>query len=248
MWPLLRVLTVFVASTLTNLHHQATAAVTATQTFKTDLGAINASMLDSTVEVQATIQSISLPREGSGAPYRVKLGDETGTITLVLWPNVWDVLNPQHHLDDGDLVRIRAGVSRYRDEIQLKLDDPANFQVLSKAKPPPPPPPPPSPPPPPKITSLASITEEMKGQEIVVQATIVAVRQPERESSPYIATLSERGTTVAFVFWKPTYDVIGPKIRVGNLIRATVTVGEFRGKLQVEMRSPMPIDVIPRPQ
>src|SRR5213593_1745458 len=72
------------------------AAVKATPTTKTlGIGSINDGSVDSAVEVEATVSTITLPREGSKGPVRLILADKTGTITLVIWPDVFDAIKAQ---------------------------------------------------------------------------------------------------------------------------------------------------------
>src|SRR5881397_930013 len=69
------------------------AAVKATPTTKTlGLGSINDGAVYSTVEVEAKVTTITLPHEGSKGPVRIILTDATGSITMVMWPDVFDAV------------------------------------------------------------------------------------------------------------------------------------------------------------
>ena len=72
---------------------------------KVDIKAIESLPVDSIVEVQATVKSISRPREGSKAPYKITIADETGSITLIVWQDAFEVLQSQFDLGTGDTIR-----------------------------------------------------------------------------------------------------------------------------------------------
>jgi DNA/RNA endonuclease YhcR with UshA esterase domain len=205
---------------------------------KVDIKAIESLPVDSIVEVQATVKSISRPREGSKAPYKITIADETGSITLIVWQDAFEVLQSQFDLGTGDTIRAEARVTEFRNERQLTLRNVADLSVKSKGETPlaaaakPPVPVPETKP----RTSLGSITQSMTGQVVTVQATISDVREPSSERAPFIVTLSEGNSRIPLVFWSDVQSEIASQIRVGNAIRAKVLVNEYRGTLQLKLR------------
>src|SRR6266404_3618027 len=100
------------------------AAVKTMPSNKADLASITPDMVGSNVEVETTIKSISPPREGSRAPVRIELADATGTMTLVVWPDMYETLKAQSPLSTGDVVYINAKVTTYRENLQLQIQTP----------------------------------------------------------------------------------------------------------------------------
>ena len=97
----------------------------------------------------------------------------------------------------------------------------------------------------PVLTPLANVTSSMTNREITVQATIANVRSPApgNKHAPYIATLTQEGATASLVFWE---DIQPPltKLKEGNLIRANVKVGEYRGRLQLRLEKAANLEVV----
>jgi DNA/RNA endonuclease YhcR with UshA esterase domain len=212
---------------------------------KTDIGSIEGLPLDSTIEVQGTIKSVSKPGEGSKAPVKVTIADDTGSIALVVWQDIFEVIESQYDLAVGDTIRAYARVTEFRNERQLTLRNVADLSVLSKGEPTKSPAPkspaaPTTPVPPPHDTTpktpLAKIDQSMAGQEVYIQATITDVREPRTERAPFVVILSEGDSKIPMVFWSDVQKLAAQKIRVGAVISAKVVVNEYRGALQLKLR------------
>jgi DNA/RNA endonuclease YhcR with UshA esterase domain len=104
----------------------------ATPASKTDLGSINESLEDKAVEIEATVKSILPPREGSKAPVRINLSDATGSMTLVVWADIFDVIKSQSPIDVGSTVHATARVSKYKDNLQLKIKSATDIKSVTK--------------------------------------------------------------------------------------------------------------------
>ena len=214
------------------------AAVKTAPITKTDLATIDASLIDSTVEVEANVSSIIKPKEGSRAPVRIDLTDATGSISLVIWPDVFDALTNQMHLTAGDLLHVNGRVSKYRDEIQLTLQSATDLRVLPKpeksamvgtnAAPPVVEKP---------VVPLASVNNSLKGRNVTVQATISDIREPQSERAPFVITLTDGKNQVPMVFWSDLYQQVKNHIHPGNTILVTAKVSDYRGTLQLRLQS-----------
>jgi DNA/RNA endonuclease YhcR with UshA esterase domain len=242
----------------------ADAAVKTSEVNKTDLAAVNTDMVDSTVEVEATIKSITPPREGSRAPYRFELTDSTGSITLVIWSNLYETIKSQSPLSAGDVVHVSGKVSMYRDSLQLQIAEAGNVKVLKKgpadkpsAEPAPAAAPPPAPAAPakapatteqpaaPGTTPVASITAALIGKDVTVLATISEVREPREGSrAPYMVTLTEDAGHIVLVYWSDMQPQLKDKIKVGNRVRINGQVSDYRGTLQLKIRSATDVTVV----
>jgi len=94
------------------------------------------------------------------------------------------------------------------------------------------------------VTPIASINKSMTNREITVQAVIANVRTPRSERAPYIVTLTQDGAAIPLVFWSDIAPPLTPKIKDGNLVRANVTIGEYRNHVQLRLRSSANLEVV----
>ena len=94
--------------------------------------AARAHLADKTVEIEATVKSILPPREGSKAPVRINLSDTTGSITLVVWADIFDVIKSQSPIDVGSTIHATARVSKYKDNLQLQIKAATDIKSVTK--------------------------------------------------------------------------------------------------------------------
>src|ERR1043166_5270714 len=167
-----RIATLIVVFTLTNSSTTLISAVKTISPAKVDLAEISASLLESTIDVEATVRSINKPKEGSKAPVRISLVDDTGSITLIAWQDIFETLGGQTSLATGDVVHVSARVTTFRDEIQLTLRSATDLRIISKSETP-------------KSTggatsppatkgsliALADVNDSLNGQDVTIQAT-----------------------------------------------------------------------------
>ncbi|MCX7848229.1 MAG: OB-fold nucleic acid binding domain-containing protein [bacterium] len=195
------------------------------------------------VRVKAAVEQIVPPRS-ERAPYRIVLRDGTGTANLVVWPPQFSEIPEEHRPLPGSIVEVRATVSTYRGAPQLQLDDPRDFVRLALASasdvsevgtaPP--------------LTPLADITSADIGRTLQISATITDVRTPAPGSrAPYMVTLQDGSARHTLVFWKDTYDKLAnPSALVpGSRVNAQVQVGEFRGRVQLQLRDASKLSLTP---
>ena len=233
------------------------AAVKTTPSNKTDLASITTDMVGSNVEVETTIKSITPPPEGSRAPVKIELTDTTGSITLVVWPDMYETLRAQSPLSTGDVIYLNAKVATYRDNLQLKIQAPTDVKIVRKAEPEKPaaeaaapaaPAPPPQPAAAATTTPLAGITTAMIGKPVTVQATITEIREPrEGSKAPYTVTLTQDSVNVPLVCWSDQYKQIKDKLKVGTRVRINGQVSEHRGTLQLKIRSAADVTTVTAP-
>jgi DNA/RNA endonuclease YhcR with UshA esterase domain len=243
----------------------APAAVKTTAINKTDLAAINTDLVNSPVEVEATIKSITPPHEGSRAPYRFELTDGTGTITLVIWTNLYETIKTQSPLSTGDVIHVNGTVTMYRDSLQLQIHDTGDLRVVTKAvtdvpaselKPSAPAAPAPAaepkaaapqsstPPAAPSTTPLATITPDMVGKDVTVVATITEVHEPRSERAPYTVTLTQDDGHITLVYWSDMQPQLKDKIKAGIRVRINGQVSKYREMLQLKIHNAADVTVV----
>ena len=89
---IIRSCSLLTALLLTNSSATLLAVVRTTPVANTDLAAINDSLLDSIVEAGATVKAITKTKEGDKNPVKIYLVDDTGSIIVVAWPEVFEPL------------------------------------------------------------------------------------------------------------------------------------------------------------
>ena len=244
---------IFVLSfTFVLLQSTPAAVKTAPDVTVTTLGSINEASVDSTVDVEATVKSISMPREGSKAPVRINLADDTGTLPLVVWPDIYDVIKAQSPIEVGAKIRAHARVSTFRDNLQLQIKVPGDIQLVSKSSETTP-----AETPAPAsatattsdgLTPVSNVTTAMMGREVTVQATISDIREPRSDRAPYIVTLSQDDARLPLVFWSDIEPQLKDKLKVGNVVRVKAQVSEHRGTLQIKLRNAADFSVVTAPE
>ena len=250
---------IFVTVCWTNLVATALAAVKTSpaEPAKTEISSITAAMVDTSVDIQGIIKAIHRPGEGSRAPFRVQIADDTGSINLIIWQDSFEVVQTRTGLAVGDTISVRGKVSEFRGEVQVTLRDVENLQVVSKgsgtapdASAPdstanrPEPAPTAAPTPPAGTTPVASLDRSKMGQIFTVQATVTNIREPRSERAPYIVTLEESGATIQMVYWSDTAPAVASKVRVGNTLRVRAKLEEFKGTLQLRLGNANDIELV----
>jgi len=211
-------------------------------------GQVNASMLERTVTVQGVVKSYAVARN-ERSPYSVDLKNDTGVLRVVYWSDVSKLLN--FTPAPGQTLRITGQVSEYRGNLQLRVRNAAGVKQVEIGVVAPAGTPAPSPLPgvatpasqvvaPSQILSPGSITKESIGKTVKVKGKIVNIRPSWMETAPNTVSISDGSGTIDIVYW-PDIDAkltAEQKPVVGKTVIVEGEVSEFRGKLQVRVKSP----------
>jgi len=95
----------------------------------------------------------------------------------------------------------------------------------------------------PPLTPIARITRALDHQDITVEAVISQVAEPQN-GKPWYVTLSQGTATIPLIYWPDMQAQLGPKVRIGNTIRARLTVGTYREQLQLRIRDANDLQVV----
>jgi exonuclease VII large subunit len=93
------------------------------------------------------------------------------------------------------------------------------------------------------LTPIARINKALEHQDITVQAVVSRVAEGQNRR-PYFVTLAEGDATIPLVYWSDMQPQLGPKVKVGNLIRAKVTVSVYRDQLELHVSDPDALEVV----
>jgi DNA/RNA endonuclease YhcR with UshA esterase domain len=194
---------------------------------------------DRSVRFSAAVSRIMFPNS-ERAPYRIALKDDTGTGSLVIWPNQFEEIKDRDQLMEGTLVKIRAAKSSYRNIPQLQIESPQDLVILAAVSadsmrdaaagtvstP----------------VSLRDISSADMDSIVTVQAVVKQFSRPrEGTRAPYVITLADSsGTELPLVFWSDAYEQLKSpdKIEPGAELTAHARVAEYRGRLQLALTDP----------
>jgi competence protein ComEC len=84
-----------------------------------------------TVTIQGKITSERVFREEKGRVIRVS--DQTGTMDVLVWKNLYDRIPQAEKLTQGTSVKVTGEVDTYRGKLQIKPSKPEDIEILKKA-------------------------------------------------------------------------------------------------------------------
>ncbi len=201
-----------------------------------------------------TVQGAVRQAEPFSAGYRLLLEDDTGSVVILLWQDLYRALPDPSSLRADAELEVTGEVSRYRDTLEVVPVRPRDVVLLTSPSPMPPTPtatpkpwltltptqsptPEPSPTPPPPtptpvpITPIGRLSEHM-GQEVTVEGRVVSAASLSRG---FKFTLDDGTGQVVLLLWLNVYDDCrdARKINIGARVRATGTVGTYENELQI---------------
>jgi DNA/RNA endonuclease YhcR with UshA esterase domain len=106
------------------------AATLAIDASLTPIATITKAMTNHDVTVQAVISDVREP-SSARAPYNVSLTEGGATLPLIYWPDMQPQLASK--VKTGNVIRVKASVSVYRDTLQLRLRSATALEVVSAA-------------------------------------------------------------------------------------------------------------------
>jgi DNA/RNA endonuclease YhcR with UshA esterase domain len=94
------------------------------------------------------------------------------------------------------------------------------------------------------LTPVAGITKSMTNHQVTVVAVISNIREPANERAPYNVSLTEGGATIPMVYWSDMKAQLEPVVKLGNTVRARVTVNLYREQLQLRVRKGDTVELV----
>lgn len=221
---------------------------------------IDKSKVKQTVQVSGTVESFRASRSEK-APNSFKLKDQSGSIRVAIWPDVFNAIPAKDAVKDGANVTVKAEVAEFRGAIELHVNQASDVQVAgassaagaavtSQTAP--------------AATSatsdvwgkapaagtksggsggvepISSLTRERSGQEVTIVGKVSSARAPSSETAPYIFKIADSTGSVDVVFWKDTAEKLSDaqKVNVGDQVWVHGKLGEHRGNLQIRVEDP----------
>ncbi|MBN1478276.1 exodeoxyribonuclease VII large subunit [Candidatus Sumerlaeota bacterium] len=197
----------------------------------TDIGTLSSAIMDQNVTITGTVANLQ-PSTYDRQPNRLTVADSTGSVMVVIWPDVFSLLSPAPAT--GSQVTITGQVSEYRGELQVRVSEASQVEVLGAEAPALPAAAPEVPAG--DITPLGQITEALQDQTVTVEGLVVNLRPSGNPRAPNTLTLEDDSGSAPLVVWPEVFDLLNPRPGMGNRIRAQGSVSVYRGTAQVRCR------------
>lgn len=151
--------------------------------------------------------------------YRLAVQDDTGTVTIVLWQDIYRSLPDPSSLQEGAEVEVTGEVSLYRGKPEIIPSRPRDVVVHTEA-------------PSARALPIGALESEPPGSPVTIEGAIVAA---ESFREGFRLTLSDGTGQVILLLWLSVYDEVSgaPDLREGTWVRATGTLEEYEGRREV---------------
>jgi DNA/RNA endonuclease YhcR with UshA esterase domain len=191
------------------------------------IGDLSAATSGAMVEVEGMVAEV----HPFSAGVKLALDDGSGTVTLLLWQDLYESLDQGDALVEGTLVRARGEVAEYQGELEVVPELPSDVTVLAIAE---------------RVVHerhLGDLSPDDRGQTVRVEGVLKSLR-------PFSAGargLLDDGTgTVTLLLWQEVYDGLpSPSSLVpGAVLRVEGDVDEYKGELEIVPRAPADVSVV----
>lgn len=193
------------------------------------------------VYVRAKLDAMQPPRPNSRAPWNLHVSDNTGTMKVVIFQDVYNQIpNPTEIFQPGVTLELFVEASEYRGERQLVVTRPAYVRVKAGSR---------------AITSkfrsggsggfggnytpvtIATLNRQTVGKSVAIKGTITSIDPTPGGTLPTKLLLSDETGTVIVIYWKEIGDQINPSVKmaVGSKVEVSGVVTEFEGTIQVRI-------------
>lgn len=221
------------------------------------IAGINDTLAGQSVTVAGQITDVIVPPAGTKRPYVLKLKDDSGEVSLKLWPSDYDKIQGKEALN-GAFVRARIAVGSYEGKLDLKLSSGADLEVLDG-----PPGAIPHKTPAQKAAAtyhkeqaaaprdfsrgrltqaellpLGAITAAHDGQTVRVRGRVASVRAPEAGTKqPFSLILQEGDASLRVTYWSNINEVIAVKPAEGAEFEIEGEIEVYKDKPGLKVES-----------
>jgi exonuclease VII large subunit len=205
----------------------------------TDIGTLSSAMMDQDVTISGTVANLQ-PSTYDRMPNRLTVADATGSVMVVIWPDVFTLLDPAPAT--GSQVTISGLVSEYRGELQVRVSAANQVEVLGAGTAVPVVAAPEVPAG--DITPLGQISEALQDQTVTVEGQVVNFRASGNPRAPNTLTLQDESGSAPLVMWPDAFDLLNPRPGMGDRIRVRGSVSVYRGTAQVRCRDAQQLSIL----
>ncbi len=182
---------------------------------KRPIGSLSAADEGRLVTVQGTVQRA----EAFSAGYRLTLDDGTGSVTVVLWQDLYRALPDPSSLQTGAQLEVTGEVAVYRNTLEVVPVRPRDVVLLTG-------------PPPARPLSIGALADQPLGATVTVEGTVIAA---ESFQNGFRLTLDDGTGQVVLLLWLPAYDELADpaRLQTGVRVQAMGELEEYRGQREV---------------
>jgi DNA/RNA endonuclease YhcR with UshA esterase domain len=158
------------------------------------------------------------------AGVKCALSDGEGTITLLLWQDLYDGLADASLLAEGATVRAQGEISEYRGEMEIVPELPADVQVLALAS----------------REALQRQIGEITAADASHTVAIQGILKALRGFSAGVKGVVDDGTgTITLLLWQEVYEGLADRTSLvpGVVVSVEGQISEYRGELEVVPRA-----------
>jgi DNA/RNA endonuclease YhcR with UshA esterase domain len=179
------------------------------------IGSLSAADEDRLVTVQGTVRQA----EPFSAGYRMTLDDGTGSVTVLLWNDLYRALPDPSSLRTDAQLEVTGEVSIYRDTLEIIPVRPRDVVLLTG-------------PPSARALSIGALADQPLGATVTVEGTVIAA---ESFQNGFRLTLDDGTGQVVLLLWLSAYDRLADpaRLQTGVRVRATGELDEYRGQREV---------------
>ncbi len=161
--------------------------------------------------------------EGFRGGLRGTLADESGTISLVLWENLFEALPDPTAFDVGALVEVEGSVKRYNGALEIVPDRASAITILQPAPPLP-------------LVSVAELSAADEGRLVRLGGVL---GRPKPFSAGVKVVLDDGSGQITVLLWSSLAEAVEPQPAEGVAVVVVGIVQRYRGELEVVPRTPL---------
>jgi DNA/RNA endonuclease YhcR with UshA esterase domain len=179
------------------------------------IGSLSAADEDRLVTVQGTVRQA----EPFSAGYRMTLDDGTGSVTVLLWNDLYRALPDPSSLRTDAQLEVTGEVAIYRNTLEIIPVRPRDVVLLTG-------------PPSARALSIGALADQPLGATVTVEGTVIAA---ESFQNGFRLTLDDGTGQVVLLLWLSAYDRLADpaRLQTGVRVRATGELDEYRGQREV---------------
>jgi DNA/RNA endonuclease YhcR with UshA esterase domain len=179
------------------------------------IGSLSAADEGRLVTVQGTVRQA----EPFSAGYRMTLDDGTGSVTVLLWNNLYRALPDPSSLRTDAQLEMTGEVAIYRNTLEIIPVRPRDVVLLTG-------------PPSARALSIGALADQPLGATVTVEGTVIAA---ESFQNGFRLTLDDGTGQVVLLLWLSAYDRLADpaRLQTGVRVRATGELDEYRGQREV---------------
>jgi DNA/RNA endonuclease YhcR with UshA esterase domain len=179
------------------------------------IGSLSAADEGRLVTVQGTVRQA----EPFSAGYRMTLDDGTGSVTVLLWNDLYRALPDPSSLRTDAQLEVTGEVAIYRNTLEIIPVRPRDVVLLTG-------------PPSARALSIGALADQPLGATVTVEGTVIAA---ESFQNGFRLTLDDGTGQVVLLLWLSAYDRLADpaRLQTGVRVRATGELDKYRGQREV---------------